>query len=475
MFSIFRISPRLFVALSMVLVTMMVAGTGLVLSNFFRHAIIDREGKIISDVAHALASREIAPGDFDNYLSNNARIHFSRSFGILHELGDVVRIEVFDLSGSIVWSDDASLIGTQAPHAHEITQAAAGGNTVVFYEDVELDKPQTDTHPLPPPFVEFFVPISIHKTLNSLPEVVGVMAVYRSSTNLNATLLHGSQLVWLVTAAGGIVLFGALFALFRSVWLGREEAESRFMQLSGEHQRIIHLEKLSATGAMVAEIAHQINNPLVGVINLAELADREAENPERVRALLMDIRNAGKHCRDFVRRMLDFTKAARCELQTVSLMSLVNDTVRLFQESTLPHPIIKIVFPEGVENGAIVQADPVLFRHALFNLLNNAHQAAPESPIFVRLEKENEKTTSASRSRWCLEVIDHGPGISEDIRQHVFTPFFTTKIGGMGLGLSVVQQIVMQHGGDMAIKDEPDGGARILLWFPENASTGEKE
>ena len=99
----------------------------------------------------------------------------------------------------------------------------------------------------------------------------------------------------MVTAAGGIVLFGALFALFRSVWRGREEAESRLMRLSGEHQRIIHLEKLSAAGAMVGEVAHQINNPLVGVINLAQLAEREADNSALTRELLTDIKRAGEH------------------------------------------------------------------------------------------------------------------------------------------------------------------------------------
>lgn len=473
MLSILRISPRLFVLLSLTLISLMVSGTGLVLSGFFRQAIIDREGKIISDFAHALASREIAPGDFENFVSDTARLHFSRSFGIMHELGEVVRIELFDLSGLIVWSDDINLIGTHAPHTKEISRAASGGSTVVFYEDVGSDKSATEIQAPSPPFVEFFVPISIHKNINALPEVAGVMAIYRSSSGLNATLQRGTQLVWLVTATGGIVLFGALFALFRSVWQGREEAESRLMQLSSEHQRIIHLEKLSATGAMVAEIAHQINNPLVGVINLAELADREAENPAQVRALLTDIQNAGKHCRDFVRRMLDFTKAARCELQTVSLLSLVKETVYLFQDSTQGHPNIEMIFPEGPGNDAVIHADPVLFRHALFNLLNNAHQASPETPITIKLEKE--KAASASMVRWRLEVIDHGPGISEESRPLVFTPFFTTKAGGMGLGLSVVQQIVMQHGGDLAIKDTPGGGARVLLWFPENALAGGRE
>jgi len=274
----------------------------------------------------------------------------------------------------------------------------------------------------------------------------------------------------MVTALGGTVLFVSLFALFRSVWLGRLEAESRLMRLSGEHQRIIHLEKLSATGAMVGEIAHQINNPLVGVINLAQLAEREADDPDRTRAILADIRRAGEHCRDFVKRMLAFTKAARCELQSVSLAALVAETVALFRDSTPGHPGINMRLPEG---SAVISADPVLVRHALFNLLNNAFQASPDTAIDVELASETRP--DSSKNGWRLEVADHGPGVPDKDRERIFTPFFTTKQGGMGLGLSVVEHIVMQHGGDIVIREAPDGGARFLLWFPGNAMPGGQE
>ncbi|MBI5120076.1 MAG: HAMP domain-containing histidine kinase [Rhodospirillales bacterium] len=386
---------------------------------------------------------------------------------MLKDLGEVVRIKVFDPSGAIVWSDDASLIGTKATRTANITQAAAGGNTVVFYEEEETNQTLPETRDPLPPVVEFYVPIHIRGTASAKPEVGGVMALYRSSASLNATIERGIVLVWLVTAIGGALLFTALFALFRSVWLGRQEAESQLMRLSGEHQRIIHLEKLSATGTMVGEIAHQINNPLVGVVNLAQLAEREADVPVRVKALLADIRHAGEHCSEFVKRMLAFTKAARCQLQPVSLAPLVADTAALFRDSTPGHPSIELNLPEGNTD---FEADPVLIRHALFNLLNNAFQASPITAIKVELAPEPHPHTH--RHGWRLEVIDHGPGIPASERERIFTPFFTTKPGGMGLGLSVVEHIVVQHGGDITIHDTPGGGARFLLWFPRNVLPG---
>lgn len=466
MVSFFRISPRFFTALSLVLVALMVAITGLVQSSFFRQAIIDREGKVISDFAHALASREITWKDFQDYSTESAREHFSRSFGILRDIGEVKRIKVFDMSGKIVWSDEPGLIGLVASHSDNVSQVASSGSAVVFYDEKdEVTAP--DSQDPSTPFVEFFVPIFLHKTQISRPEIAGVMALYWSPVYLDATLNRGVQLVWMVTAIGGIMLYGALFVLFTSVWKGRERAENKLMRLSVEQQRLIHLEKLSATGALVSEIAHQINNPLVGVINLAELAEREVDDPVRTKVLLEDIRHAGEHCRDFVRRMLDFTKAARCELQPVSLTSLIADTVSLFRDSTPGHPVIEVRLPDDSPR---ILADPVLVRHALFNLLSNAFQAAGQSPIEVRLKAKTNPTTD--QKGWILEVLDQGPGIPEPERKRIFTPFFTTKPGGMGLGLAVVEHIAIQHGGEVSVTDAPGGGARFLLWFPENVLAG---
>lgn len=462
-----RISPHLFLLLSLAPIMITVAVSGTVLSNFFRQAILDREGKIIADFAHALASRDITAEDFRNFSGNDAQMHFSRSFGMLRDIADVVRLKAINLSGVIIWSDDESLIGKTRTHSDKVKQAAAGGSAVEFFREDMSSSQLEDPHDPVPPFVDFFVPIRVHDSTGMPPVVVGVLSIYRSSASLNATLEGGVRLVWLVTAFGGIALFGAQFTLFLRVWRGRQEAESRLMRLSDEHQRIIHLEKLSATGAMVAEIAHQINNPLVGVINLSELAAREADLPWRTRELLIDIRSAGQHCSDFVKRMLEFTKAARCERHPVHLSSLVAETVALFQSSTPGHPAVEIRQPE---HASIILADPVLVRHALFNILTNAFHACPEMAIQVELAPETRG--AAERAGWRLEVADHGPGIPEYQRELIFTPFFSTRPNGMGLGLSVVEHIMIQHGGDVTIKDTPGGGARFLLWFPENTTAG---
>ncbi|NCC93691.1 MAG: histidine kinase, partial [Opitutae bacterium] len=106
--------------------------------------------------------------------------------------------------------------------------------------------------------------------------------------------------------AGGLVfaLFFVILGRVEKDYRRQREMETRFARLSTEHQRIVQIEKLSEVGRTIGEIAHQINNPLVGVVNMAQLAEREADDPVRVRELLGDIRRAGSDCHAFLQRML---------------------------------------------------------------------------------------------------------------------------------------------------------------------------
>jgi signal transduction histidine kinase len=453
--------PRLFTLLSFLLIALLVASTGLVLTNFFRQAIIDREGIIIRDFAQSIAAREVAFGDLEHFTGAKAQEHFQRGFAVLAALSDVVRVKVFNRWNELVWSDEPSLIGVQAVRGRAVQRAFEGEHTVVFYASGHRG-PHDDLPDLP--LVEFYVPILVASADGGPPIIAGALAMYRSAEKLNATLERGVYLVWGVTAVGGLTLYIALFALFRSVYRRQREAESRLSQLTHEHERLVQLEKLSAIGRMMGEIAHQINNPLVGVMNLAQLAEREQGNPERTRELLADIRRAGDHCRTFVQRMLAYTKIARFECQDTELQALVAETVQLFREAAGDHHVTV----EAPEQPVRMCVDPTLIRHALFNLLTNAAQVnPPDGRIVLRLAPD--RSGSPGRRGWSLSVIDEGTGIAEENRDQLFTPFFTTRPGGTGLGLSVCEHIAVQHGGQMSATNDPSGGACFTLWLPETS------
>jgi signal transduction histidine kinase len=115
--------------------------------------------------------------------------------------------------------------------------------------------------------------------------------------------------------------------------------------------------------------------------------------------------------------------------------------------------------------------DPVLIRHALFNLIHNAVQAAPHGPVEVSLEAE----TFEGQPGWAIAVGDQGPGLSPEVQKHLLTPFFTTRKDGTGLGLPVADQIVAVHGGRLRPENQPGGGARFVIWLPATRDRDETQ
>jgi signal transduction histidine kinase len=259
-------------------------------------------------------------------------------------------------------------------------------------------------------------------------------------------------------------MYVALFSLFRSVHQSRHEISSKFTMLSTEHERLIQIEKLSAMGQMVSEIAHQLNNPLVGVINLAELAEREIGDPARVKQLLGQVRNAGERCREYVQQVLQLSQLTRSERQPTDINELARDTVAFFQQSLGSHQSVIIEAPPG---SMISDVDENLIRNALFNLIHNAALADPNGTVGISVAREERDGVSG----FSLAVLDQGPGFPPEAADNLFTPFFTTRPGGTGLGLSIAQHIAIQHGGTISAENRPEGGASFTIWIPATEAT----
>jgi signal transduction histidine kinase len=266
-------------------------------------------------------------------------------------------------------------------------------------------------------------------------------------------------------------VFGLLYAILGRVekdYRRQREMETQFTRLSTEHQRIVQMEKLAEVGRTISEIAHQINNPLVGVINMAQLAEREVEDPVRVRELLGEIRRAGDDCHAFVQRMLAFTRLSRIELAPADLAALVRDTIALSAQSSGTGPEIVADLPEAP---VLLDVDAVLVRHALFNLLSNAATASPPgATVEVTLRPEEGPEGAPG---WLLSVRDRGPGLPAGSIDRIFEPFFTTRSGGTGLGLAVVRHVAMVHDGTITAGNAAGGGARFALWLPATRATPE--
>lgn len=301
---------------------------------------------------------------------------------------------------------------------------------------------------------------------------IGELVVIRDITALESTFKWSIAAVTLISllAAGGVLgMFYLALGRVERDYQRQHDLEHQLLRLDNEHRRILQMEKLSALGTMVGGIAHQLNNPLVGVVNLAQLAERELGesgkpgDPVRMRDLLHEIRSAGEDCRAFVKRMLAFTKVSSFESKPTPMAALIEDTVLLFRQTENQHLPVDVVLPDAP---VVLTVDPILMRHALFNLLVNAAQAtSDEGAIAIRLTREDDPVRNVPG--WLLTVSDHGRGMSPEVMEKVFVPFYTTHSDGTGLGLPVVQHVVLLHNGHVTVSSELGHGTRIALWLPD--------
>jgi signal transduction histidine kinase len=455
--------PQKFTITSLLLVAVMVVATSVTQFSFYRNEIMQRESAVIYDLVNALVFEQAQEGmlsiaDLNDYTGSTAGSHLRHSFSALEKLSGVARIKVFNKDQTIVWSDEPRLIGSSfTRNWKDLMRASQGEVRPVFIPmatnlDPNEGLPQTQ-------LIEFYVPFALDGGRANRDNVDGVLALYRSPQEINAVIRDGLVLLWVVTGLGGAILFLALYTLFRSVYFGQRAAESRFAKLSAEHGRLMQLEKLSTMGQLLSEIAHQLNNPLVGVVNLAELAEREADDPSRVRQLLGEVRKAGQNCRDFVQRLLAMSRVGPSRPQSIFICQVARETVAFFRHSLGGHPPVEL---EAPSEDVALHADPLLIRNALFNLIHNAAQADPDGKVVVRVSlRERDGVPGCD-----ILISDSGPGISPDVKDKMFTPFVTTRQGGTGLGLSIAQHIAVEHSGSIDAENAPEGGARFTLWLP---------
>lgn len=294
----------------------------------------------------------------------------------------------------------------------------------------------------------------------------GDLVVMRDMTTLQYTFLRSTTIMTLLSllaAAGVLGLYYFAMDRMERNYQRQHELEHQLLRMNTEHQRMLQIEKLSALGTMVGEIAHQLNNPLVGVVNLAQLAMREVEDPQRTRELLSEIGHAGEDCHALIQSMLRFSKVSNFESSAVQMADVIEEAAMLFRQTEGRRTPVIIQLPE---RAVVLIVDPILIRHALFNLLTNAAQAT-EGKGEIVIALASAPHPESGLSGWLLSVSDQGKGISPELMDRIFVPFFTTRKDGTGLGLPVVQHVALLHHGSVSVRALPDGGTQFAIWLPE--------
>ena len=229
--------------------------------------------------------------------------------------------------------------------------------------------------------------------------------------------------------------------------------------LADAQRQLLQANKLASVGRLAAGVAHEINNPLTGVLTYSSFLLKRAEKDSEMREDLEVIVRETKRCREIVKGLLDFSRQSVSERRPTSVNDIVHDACRIVK-NPLSMQKATIVLSLG-DNLPQVHADPGRMQQVLVNLLVNAGDAMADAGGTITV------TTDLVEEGVRIRVADTGSGIEPADLDKIFEPFFSTKgTRGNGLGLAIVWGIVEDHGGHLSVFSEVGKGATFTILLP---------
>lgn len=227
-------------------------------------------------------------------------------------------------------------------------------------------------------------------------------------------------------------------------------------------------ERYTEIARLAGGLAHELKNPLSTIRLNMDLLEEDIEeldeSPQQKRVLkrILTIKSETLRLEDLLNEFLNFTRAHKLELVAVDANKELKQVIDFFRPEALKADIeIQEYYSNDLPT---IRIDKRSFTQAILNLLYNSLQAITSKP-------DEDSKLILIRTRQCgsevaIDLIDSGNGMSDETLQKIFEPFFSTKIGGTGLGLPTVRKIIEGHGGRMAIQSEVNRGTQFTLTFP---------
>jgi two-component system, NtrC family, sensor kinase len=239
------------------------------------------------------------------------------------------------------------------------------------------------------------------------------------------------------------------------------ELKVRETALKDLYAQLVQSEKMAAFGSLGAGIAHEVKNPLAGILGITQLSLRAVTAGELMEKNLKIIEKETKRCKTIIENLLRFARQEQVEFSEVDVAQVMADALAIVDHQL---GINNIKVEQELEQGMPhCQGNHNQLQQVLMNLMINAQQAMGGSSGTVRLSARK-----SGEGHVELRVSDTGPGIPKEIQKKIFDPFFTTKpVGqGTGLGLSVTYGIVKDHGGEIRLESGEGAGATFIITLP---------
>jgi two-component system NtrC family sensor kinase len=230
-------------------------------------------------------------------------------------------------------------------------------------------------------------------------------------------------------------------------------------ELQKMQEALLQSEKLAAMGRLTSQIAHELNNPIYGIMNTLELLKTEIPPESKRRRILELSLSEIQRLSEMLRNMLSFSKPEEEKRRLVKLDELIEGILLMMEKQMRESNIqVETSFDPGIPE---IMASTNQMRQVMLNIFKNAKEAMPKGgTLFIRTSKED--------NRILIQIQDTGIGIPEEIRAKIFEAFFTTKqkVKGVGLGLSVCYGIIKDHGGDIKVESQEGKGTTFAINLP---------
>lgn len=261
--------------------------------------------------------------------------------------------------------------------------------------------------------------------------------------------------------------FGELATTFNSMASALKERDERLKEFT--RNKIMESERLALIGQLSANVAHELNNPLQGIVTYSHLLLEEtpAENPSI--DLLQKIVIQANRCRDIIRGLLDFSRQRKPDKTLCDVNNVLKGCVALLENQAIFHNIQLIYNLDGELPKAII--DPSQIERVFMNIIINAAEAMNGSgqlKIATRSDPDRQYIE--------VELADTGPGIAKENLEKIFDPFFTTKDTGhgVGLGLAISYGIIKEHAGTITVESEVGRGTTFIIRLPVSVNEEDK-
>ncbi|AWM93052.1 two-component sensor histidine kinase [Pseudomonas sp. 31-12] len=451
---------RWFSLISMAVIGTVAVALGAVSTRFVITESVQRDALLTSQFIQAIASAEVRhvsiPNvrtmgelldprkdkdfpDVDPMARASARGEF---LDHIEHLPDVILANIYAPDRMVIWSTNPALMGTTI-HADEDLDQAFSSKTPVSASYHSVDKSRMEQKFVTPPdyiFIENYIPL-FDADGNT---VTAMVEIYKEPRDLIDRMERGLVLIWLATALGGGLIYLGLY------WIVRRAANL----LATQQKQLITNETFVALGEMSSAVAHSLRNPLATIRSSAELALEFDTGPAHKN--INDIIGQVDRMSKWVRELLQSLRPLNDEAEPVNLVAALHDSLMAFEHQIAKAGVTVVFEPQETP---MVLSQQVQLTQILNSLLANAVEAMDRGgTLTITLEPTDTRGI-------CVVVNDTGKGMNEEQRRMVFRPFFTTKQGGLGVGLVLVKRIMERFGGAVSLGSREGEGTSVRLSF----------